>query len=49
MTVRDRWMGTPAAQGNMCPLSGRCGPPQHGDFVDAELPHGLVAEQLVAA
>ncbi|MGW1230263.1 hypothetical protein [Streptomyces sp. NPDC001478] len=40
-------MGIPAAEGNTYPLSRRCGAPEYGDFVDAELLHGVVTAQLV--
>ncbi|MGW4228663.1 hypothetical protein ACWEF9_05140 [Streptomyces sp. NPDC004980] len=44
--ARDQYVGIPAAHGNTYPLSWRCGPPQDGDFVDAELLYGLVMAQL---
>lgn len=46
--VRDQYVGIPAAHGNTYPLSWRCGPPEEGDFVDAELLHGVVTAQLVS-
>lgn len=46
--VRDQYVGIPAAHGNTYPLSWRCGAPEDGDFVDAELLHGVVTAQLVA-
>ncbi|MGC4949198.1 hypothetical protein ACLQ2N_23755 [Streptomyces sp. DT224] len=46
--VRDQYVGIPAAHGNTYPLSWRCGPPEDGDFVDAELLHGVVTAQLVS-
>ncbi|MET9589420.1 hypothetical protein ABZY45_00405 [Streptomyces sp. NPDC006516] len=39
-------MGIPAAHGNTYPLSWWWGPPQDGEFVDAELLYGLVMAQL---
>lgn len=45
-TARDQYVGIPAAHGNTYPLSWRCGPPEVGDFVDAELLHGVVTAQL---
>ncbi|MEU5654795.1 hypothetical protein ABZ802_04130 [Streptomyces sp. NPDC047737] len=44
--ARDQYVGIPAAHGNTYPLSWQCGPPQDGDFVDAELLYGLVMAQL---
>ncbi|MEV5159625.1 hypothetical protein [Streptomyces sp. NPDC053728] len=44
--ARDPYVGIPAAHGNTYPLSSRCGPPQDGGFVDAELLYGLVVAQL---
>lgn len=44
--ARDQYVGIPAAHGNTYPLSWRCGPPQDGDFVDAELLYGLVMAQF---
>ncbi|MGW8884656.1 hypothetical protein [Streptomyces sp. NPDC055749] len=46
-TVRDQYVGIPAADGNTYPLSWRCGAPEQGEFVDAELLHALVLAQFV--
>lgn len=46
--ARDQYVGIPAAHGNTYPLSWRCGPPEAGDYVDAELLHGVVSAQLAA-
>lgn len=45
--ARDQYVGIPAPHGNTYPLSWRYGAPDDGDFVDAELLHGLVTAQLV--
>ncbi|MFD0023648.1 hypothetical protein [Streptomyces sp. NPDC058382] len=45
--TRDQYVGIPAPHGNTYPLSWRCGAPEAGDFVDAELLHGVVTAQLV--
>ncbi|MEV8022770.1 hypothetical protein AB0O76_42050 [Streptomyces sp. NPDC086554] len=47
--ARDQYIGIPAAQGNTYPLSWRCGAPEQGVFVDAELLHGVVTAQLMDA
>ncbi|PCG84857.1 hypothetical protein CIB93_16840 [Streptomyces sp. WZ.A104] len=49
---RDEWVGIPAPDGNTYPLSWRCGAPEEEEeeeFVDPELPHGLVSAQLAPA
>ncbi|MGW3654247.1 hypothetical protein ACWD6R_00335 [Streptomyces sp. NPDC005151] len=46
-SARDLYVGIPAAHGNTYPLSWRCGAPEEGEFVDAELLHGVVVAQLV--
>ncbi|MEV3857476.1 hypothetical protein AB0J38_24490 [Streptomyces sp. NPDC050095] len=43
---RDQYVGIPAPHGNTYPLSWRCGAPAAGDFVDAELLHGVLLAQL---
>ncbi|MEU6538003.1 hypothetical protein [Streptomyces sp. NPDC047000] len=43
---RDEYVGIPAPDGNTYPLSWRCGAPELGEFVDAELLHGVLTAQL---
>jgi hypothetical protein len=43
---RDEYVGIPAPDGNTYPLSWRCGAPEVGEFVDAELLHGVLTAQL---
>ncbi|WP_328872098.1 hypothetical protein OHT76_19370 [Streptomyces sp. NBC_00287] len=43
---RDEYVGVPAPEGNTFPLSWRCGAPEAGEFVDAELLHGVLTAQL---
>ncbi|WP_299535216.1 hypothetical protein [uncultured Streptomyces sp.] len=45
-SARDLYVGIPAPEGNTYPLTWRCGAPGVGEFVDAELLHGLVTAQL---
>lgn len=44
--TRDEYIGVPAPEGNTYPLSWRAGPPEPGEFVDAELLHGVLLAQL---
>ncbi|MEU6072102.1 hypothetical protein ABZ864_48725 [Streptomyces sp. NPDC047082] len=46
-STRDEYIGVPTPEGNTYPLSWRAGPPEVGEFVDAELLHGVLTAQLV--
>ncbi|MEU7058871.1 hypothetical protein [Streptomyces sp. NPDC046197] len=43
---RAEYIGVPAPEGNTYPLSWRAGPPEVGEFVDADLLHGVLRAQL---
>ncbi|WP_329121172.1 hypothetical protein [Streptomyces sp. NBC_01465] len=45
-SVRDQYIGIPAAYGNTYPLHWRCDPPGVGEFVDPALLHAVVTAQL---
>ncbi|MHC3469265.1 hypothetical protein ACYF6T_11160 [Streptomyces sp. 7R007] len=44
--ARHEYVGVPAPDGDTYPLAWRCGAPGPGEFVDAELLHGVVTAQL---
>jgi hypothetical protein len=46
--AQAEYVGVPAAEGNTYPLSWRCGAPEVGEFVDAELLPGLLMAQLAS-
>lgn len=45
-STRDEYVGVPAPEGNTYPLTWRAGAPEVGEFVDAELLHGVLTAQL---
>lgn len=45
----DEYIGVPAPEGNTYPLGWAAGPPEDGEFVDAELLHGVLRAQLCPA
>jgi hypothetical protein len=44
--AQAEYVGVPAAEGNTYPLSWRCGAPEVGEFVDAELLNGVLMAQF---
>lgn len=45
-SAHDEYVGVPAPEGNTYPLSWGHGAPEVGEFVDAELLHGVLMAQL---
>jgi hypothetical protein len=48
-STRAEYIGVPAPEGNTYPLSWRCDVPEVGEFVDAELLHGVLLAQFCRA